>query len=157
MDQAHVLFLHTCIFYCFVQNYVCTMYLDRLFSCTWGKAQILLYLNLNIFASKYSPTYESEVSKATQSVAPTKECNNPIFLTSRSHHNDFSRFKDRGKTALTTYPLLRLPVRTTCHHCECFRQNIGAHFKINMNYITPFSPITLWRRSYFFNFSTLYI
>jgi len=42
------------------------------------------YPNLNIFASKYSPIYEIEVSKAPQSVAPTKACNYDIFYSKDS-------------------------------------------------------------------------
>jgi hypothetical protein len=124
------------------------MYFERLLSRTWGKARIFLYLNLNNFASKYLPIYESKVSKAPQSVASPKDCNYAIFLRkrqckcySRFHHNAFPRYTGRGKTALTTYLLLLLPLRATCHHYGCFRQNIRAHFEINMDYISPFSPL----------------
>jgi hypothetical protein len=83
VDQAHVLFLHTCIVYCLVQNYVsCTSIAS--FHVLGENLGSFLYLNLNIFASKYSPTYDSEVSKTPQSVAPTKDCNCANFITQKT-------------------------------------------------------------------------
>jgi hypothetical protein len=108
VGQAHVRVLHNCTVYCLVQNSVlCT--LIGCFHVLAERRGSFLYLNLNIFASKYSPIYESEVSKAPQSMTPTKDCKYDIFLLKRQseshgrfHHNDFSRYTGRGTTTLTT-------------------------------------------------------
>ena len=85
VDRARVLFAHTCIVYSFYTPVLSTVLYRTMYyvpcHVIGERLGSFLYLNLNLFASKYSPIYESEVSKAAQSVAPTEDCNYVIFLT----------------------------------------------------------------------------
>jgi len=81
---------------------------------------------------------------------PQKSVTTLFFLRKRQcechgrfHHDEFPRYIGRGKTVLTTYPLLCLSLRNSCHRYGCFHQNICAHFKIIRDYTESGSKI--WR------------